>query len=247
MTTTKQYDYLNRLIAISSQPSGTGVPPVSFNYAYNPANQRTQDKLADGSYWVYGYDSLGQVTNGIKHFYDGTLVPGQQFDYSFDTIGNRMQTEAGGDANGANLRLANYSVNNLNQITSRDYPGTNDIIGVAPASNSVTINGQTAWHKWEYFWRNSQDEQHGVGVGEHDCVRRQTYWQLVHAPDEGAIWLRPRWQSDQRRALGLHLGCGEPLDWHDGQHGGWPAVPTGVCLRCQREADTEDRDERHRR
>jgi YD repeat-containing protein len=53
MTTTKQYDDLNRLTAISSQPSGTGVPPVSFNYAYNSANQRTQDKLADGSYWVY--------------------------------------------------------------------------------------------------------------------------------------------------------------------------------------------------
>ena len=38
MTTTKSYDYLNRLTTISSQPnSGTGVPPVSFNYADNSA------------------------------------------------------------------------------------------------------------------------------------------------------------------------------------------------------------------
>jgi len=151
MTTTKQYDYLNRLTSISSQPSGTGVPPVSFHYAYNLANQRTQDKLADGSYWVYQYDALGQVISGTKYFYDGTLVPGQQFGYSFDTIGNRTQTQAGGDQNGGSLRLASYWANNLNQITNRDYPGTNDVIGVALATNSVTVNGQSAFHKWEYF------------------------------------------------------------------------------------------------
>ena len=151
MTTTKQYDYLNRLTAISSQPGAAGVLPVSFNYNYNSANQRIHDKLADGSYWVYQYDSLGQVISGIKYFSDGTLVPGQQFDYSFDTIGNRTQTQAGGDTNGANLRVANYWVNSLNQITNRDYPGTNDIIGVALATNSVQVNGQTAWQKWEYF------------------------------------------------------------------------------------------------
>ncbi|MDR3564762.1 MAG: hypothetical protein P4N59_25485, partial [Negativicutes bacterium] len=33
----------------------------------------------------YQYDSLGQVTNGVKYFYDNTLVPGQQFNYTFDT------------------------------------------------------------------------------------------------------------------------------------------------------------------
>ena len=151
MTTIKQYDYVNRLTAISSQPGASGVPPVSFNYNYNAANQRTQDKLADGSYWVYQYDSLGQVTSGCKYFYDGTPVPGQQFGYSFDTIGNRSQTLAGGYQNGQNQRVANYSVNTLNQVTSRDYPGTNDIIGVALATNAVTVNGLAAFHKGEYF------------------------------------------------------------------------------------------------
>jgi len=88
MTTTKQYDYLNRLTSISSQPSGTGVPPVSSHYAYNLANQRTQDKLADGSYWVYQYDALGQVISGIKYFYDGTLVPGKGSVPHMRTIAN---------------------------------------------------------------------------------------------------------------------------------------------------------------
>jgi len=152
LTTTKTYDDLNRLTQIASQPGASGLPPLAFNYSFNSANQRTQDKLADGSYWIYNYDSLGQVTSGHKYFYDGTPVPGQEFDYSFDTIGNRTQTKAGGDQTGGNQRLANYSVNSLNQITSRGFPGTSDIDGVALATNSVTVNGQPAWHKWEYFW-----------------------------------------------------------------------------------------------
>jgi len=76
---------VNRLTQISSSPAGSGQPAQTFNYSYNAANQRTKDKLADGSYWVYQYDALGQVTNGFKYFYDGTIVPGQQFSYAFDT------------------------------------------------------------------------------------------------------------------------------------------------------------------
>jgi YD repeat-containing protein len=111
---------LNRLTAVASQPSGTGVPPVSFNYAHNAANQRTQDTLADGSYWVYNYDSLGQVTSGHKYFRDNTPVPGQEFDHSFDTIGNRTRTKAGGDQSsgtGVPPVSFNYAHNAANQRT----------------------------------------------------------------------------------------------------------------------------------
>jgi len=141
----------NRLTQISSAPSASYTLPLTFNYNYNPANQRTSDTLADGSYWVYGYDSLGQVTNACKFFPDGTPVAGQQFDYTFDTIGNRTQTLAGGDATGANLRLANYSANNLNQITSRDIAPDVDVIGVSILTNTVTVNGLTAYRKQEYY------------------------------------------------------------------------------------------------
>jgi len=144
MTTTKSYDYLNRLTQIASAPTGSGAVPVNFNYTYNSANQRTKDTLSDGSYWIYQYDSLGQVTDGVKHFADGTLVPGQQFGYLFDDIGNRKQTTAGGDAVGASLRLASYSVNNLNQITNRNYPGTNDVTGEQDYGWSST-NARVFW------------------------------------------------------------------------------------------------------
>lgn len=149
MTTFKSYDYLNRLTQISNAPSASAA--VTFNYTYNDANQRTKDTLVDGSYWLYRYDSLGQVTSGKKYWRDGTPVPGQQFEYSFDDIGNRTQTKAGGDETGASLRLATYTNNMANQITGRDVPGYVDVLGIALATNSVTVNGQPTYRKGEYF------------------------------------------------------------------------------------------------
>jgi len=103
------------------------------------------------SYWVYEYDVLGQVKSGKRYWYGGTPVAGQQFEYEFDDIGNRTSTKAGGDANGANLRSASYTANALNQYTDRTVPGYVDIIGAALATNSVTVNGQAAYRKGEYF------------------------------------------------------------------------------------------------
>ena len=76
MTSARIYDSLNRLKSIASAPSASA--PVSFAYDYNSANQRTRATLADGSYWSYGYDALGQVTSGKKYFSDGTPAAGQQ-------------------------------------------------------------------------------------------------------------------------------------------------------------------------
>jgi len=145
------YIRLNRLTAMASQPSGSGTPPASFNYSYNSANQRTRNAFPDGSHWVYQYDWLGQVTNGARYWNDNTAVAGQQYQYQFDTIGNRTQARFGGDTNGANLRVANYSANSLNQITQRDVPGTNDIVGAALLGTNVTVNGVAADRKLEYF------------------------------------------------------------------------------------------------
>lgn len=149
MTTTKSYDFLDRLTQISSAPSASST--VSFGYSYDSANQRTRRSEADGSYWLYNYDALGQVVSGHKYWSDQTPVAGQQFDYGFDDIGNRKSTKAGGDQNGWNLRSANYTPNNLNQYTSRDVPGAVDIMGVSYATNTVTVGGQTAYRRGEYF------------------------------------------------------------------------------------------------
>src|SRR5437773_1351952 len=128
MSKTKQYDYLNRLSSISSVGAGFTPSVASLQYQYNDANQRTRVSLEDGSFWIYQYDKLGQVTFGKRYWSDWTRVAGQQFEYSFDDIGNRTSTKAGGDDNSGGLLSANYSGDSLNQYTSLDVAGAADIL-----------------------------------------------------------------------------------------------------------------------
>ncbi|MBI2927423.1 MAG: RHS repeat-associated core domain-containing protein [Verrucomicrobia bacterium] len=152
MTTTKDYDKLNRLQAMSSAPSSSSSLPLTYAYQYNDANQRTRMTLTDGSFWIYTYDALGQVVSGKRYWSDGTAVPGQQNEYTFDDIGNRRATKSGGDAGGAALRAASYTPNLLNQYTSRTVPGGFDVVGIAPAATSVTVNSSSAdYRRSEYF------------------------------------------------------------------------------------------------
>jgi RHS repeat-associated protein len=143
---------LNRLQSIVSSPSGANQPPLGYAYDYNDANQRTRVEWGDSSYWAYSYDALGQVTAGTKYFADGTPVPGQQFGYAFDDIGNRTNTTVGGDASGGNIRSATYTPNNLNQYSSRTVPSIIDILGIADPSATVTVNSaSTDFRRGEYF------------------------------------------------------------------------------------------------
>ena len=91
------------------------------------------------------------MKSGQKYWPDWTPVAGQQFEYGFDDIGNRTSTKAGGDESGAGLRSAAYSANNLNQYSNRDVPGGFDVLGVALATNAVTVNSLSTYRHGEYF------------------------------------------------------------------------------------------------
>jgi len=164
MTTTRQFDALNRLTRITSL-GGTGSTLSAFAYTYNAANQRVRVDLADGSFWLYEYDALGQVKSGKRYWPDGTPVAGQQFEYSFDAMGNRTGTKAGGDANGWNLRQAGYTANLLKQYSSRTVAGGFDVLGLARGDNAgLAVNGQPPYRRGEYFWREVVVNNTGTAV-----------------------------------------------------------------------------------
>ena len=142
MTTSRQFDGLNRLTAISSVPSASSA--ISFAYAYNAANQRTAVTNADNARWEYGYDRLGQVTNATRRWADDSLVAGQQFAFDFDDIGNRRSSIRDG-------REAFYSANLLNQYSSRVNPGYVNILGEAATNATVKVNAQEAERKGGYY------------------------------------------------------------------------------------------------
>jgi hypothetical protein len=105
----------------------------------------------DSSRWAFGYDTLGQVTSGKRYWSDGTNVAGQQFEYLFDDVGNRLSASSGGDQTGANLRVQAYTANNLNQYTQRTVPGYVDVFGTATNTSTVTVNQQSTYRHGDYY------------------------------------------------------------------------------------------------
>ena len=151
MIRTNQYDALNRLVKTETQDAQQGVL-ASFAYGLNAAHQRTSVTNAAGAYWVYQYDSLGQVTSGRRYWANGTPVLGQQFDYTFDDIGNRKTAVTGGDASGHNRRYQHDTANSRNQYEQRLVPGYLEVTGSAATNATVTLNNQAVTRQGEYFW-----------------------------------------------------------------------------------------------
>jgi len=152
VTTTPRFDFLNRLQSITSLPSAAGQPAFSSAYLYNQANQRTRRTEGNGAAWNFGYDELGQLIFGKKQGSDGAPVMGQQFEYIFDWIGNRLATSAGGDERGAGLRVAPYVPNTLNQYASRTVPTWVSVLGDASSNATVTVNLHPTKRQGDYFW-----------------------------------------------------------------------------------------------
>ncbi len=130
LTTTKVYDYLDRLTSITNQPSADSA--LSHTYRYNAANQRTRATREDNRYWHYDYDALGQVTAGRKHLPNGDIINGLDYGWTYDDIGNRETATTNGST-------ATYTPNLLNQYDQRTVPGVVDIFGEANASATVTM------------------------------------------------------------------------------------------------------------
>lgn len=151
MTTTRKYDNLNRLLAVTTTTNGSGTAAFASRYALNTASQRTSLTNADDSRWNFDYDALGQVTSGKRRWSDGTIVAGQQFEYGYDDIGNRKFAASGGDQWGANLRYQNYTANSLNQYTQRTVPGFVGVLGSATNTATVTVNNQETYRKGDFF------------------------------------------------------------------------------------------------
>jgi RHS repeat-associated protein len=83
-----------------------------------------------------------------------TADTGTQVPFSHG-VNNRNSTKAGGDQLGAGLRSASYTNNTLNQITGRGVPSAVDVIGVATAAATVSVNGSTGgvYRLGDYFRR----------------------------------------------------------------------------------------------
>jgi len=162
LTRSFTYDKLARLTRISNDTNATAMS--SLDYGYNKANQRVVRKETDSSRWLFQYDDLGQLSSGKHYWSDSTPIPGQQFAYSFDDIGNRLTVLAGGNEVGTALRTATYEANEVNQYTNRTGSGTVDIIGIANALSTVEVNEGATYRNGEYYQAAVSEDNSNTAV-----------------------------------------------------------------------------------
>lgn len=130
LTTANVHDHLDRLESVTNTPAASSA--FSHTYTYNNANQRVRATRENAAYWSYGYDGLGQVNAGQKFLGTDVAVPGHDFGWTYDDIGNRLTARA----NGHN---ADYTPDALNQYQERTVPGVLEVLGAANADATVTL------------------------------------------------------------------------------------------------------------
>jgi YD repeat-containing protein len=111
----------------------------SYAYTYNQANQRTEVTRTEGDYVNYAYDNEGELTSAIGKAAGGVTNRWQeQFGYAYDAAGNLSERTN-------NTLLQNFSVNNLNELTTVTNGGRLTVAGstTSPATN-VTVNTSNA-------------------------------------------------------------------------------------------------------
>jgi YD repeat-containing protein len=150
LTTSRVWEYVVRLHSIANVTTNT---PSSHRYAYDALNRRVGATLVDGSRWAYDYNDRNELVSARRLWADQSPVSGQQFQFAFDNIGNLKTNWSGGDVNGLNLRSSAFTVNSLNQYSSITVPGYRPVTGVAHATATVTVAGQSTDRKGEYYHR----------------------------------------------------------------------------------------------
>jgi RHS repeat-associated protein len=108
----------------------------TYDYIYNPGNQRTQEVFVAGNFMNYSYDNIGQLKTAFGKEPGGvTNRMQEQLSYVYDAAGNlNYRTN--------NTLLQQFNVNNLNEFTTGTNGGKLTVAGTTtgPATN-VTVNG----------------------------------------------------------------------------------------------------------
>ncbi len=131
-------------------------------YSYDAAHRRTTATREDGAFWLDGYNDRDEVISAKKHLPSGDVLAGWQQGFAYDSIGNRKSMEKGGDADGENLRVTDYTANRLNQYTQVVHPTLFDALGLAHPDATVTVNGQPADRQGAH-WRKELEAGNASG------------------------------------------------------------------------------------
>jgi RHS repeat-associated protein len=133
LTETHAYDNLRRNTGKTLQ-TAAGATLYGTGYTYNLSGLRDTATQGDKT-WGFGYDpDTYEVKSGAKSLTGGNPLPGQQFSYNYDGLGNRS------GANGQAGTLKTHApANNVNQITQIDTPALLPVQGTANPAATLAI------------------------------------------------------------------------------------------------------------
>lgn len=215
----KDYDQLGRVARVVS--AGTSVLAEHAD-AWDSAGLLSRVVREDNSVWELRHDALGQLVGATRRRPDGVPVPGFDWGWTFDDIGNRRSQRRNGV-------LTEYAPNLLNQYVQRSVPGAVEVLGWASPSATVSVTvddglPQRATRQGELFWHLAKVDNavmaqrpritvtgvaSGVGPAQEDAVTEVPRWVhvprspeiLVHDADgnrvEDASW-RYTWDAENR-------------------------------------------------
>ena len=110
VTTTYQYDALNRLKDLTSVHGPSTATVQSYAYTLGAAGNRTQIDEHDGTSRSYGYDDLYRLTNETVTDLSSTLYAKS---FTYDPVGNRLNQVTTGSGAGT----TGYSYDDRDRIT----------------------------------------------------------------------------------------------------------------------------------
>jgi RHS repeat-associated protein len=151
VTTTYNYDDLNRLRNLATTRPATGVTIQSYNFTLGPSGNRTKITEGDGSVREYGYDDLYRLISEKV-----TIGPLAQYDKAFiyDAVGNRTaQTTNGAGAAGTPLAAGSltYGYDTRDRLETENGTLAGQPIGITYGyddnGNLITKSGEA-----RYFW-----------------------------------------------------------------------------------------------
>jgi hypothetical protein len=128
---------------VSRDADGNQVTAVSHEYDGHGRVAKATDARNGGT--RYSYNDLDLAGHLLTETYSGGILDGLNMQCAFDDIGNRKSS--GGRASA----VSTCGADRRNQYTSRTVAGVADIAGIANPTAALTVNGNTANRKGEYF------------------------------------------------------------------------------------------------
>jgi len=140
----------NRVLAVQWMAPGQSAAIVE--YTYDVAGRRVGESDSELGQRLLEYNGQGELIRSVHYTPDLHQLPGHEFRYDYDALGNRVTQVWGGDPWGGHQVPVHYAANVLNQYEEVRTPDWMLLSGRALPAARVTINQREAQRAGGHFW-----------------------------------------------------------------------------------------------